>query len=271
MTEWGGRGGDSKTNLDFRSADPTDGWESVLVKQVVCLVVESPLADGEGGARILHLLHHVCKGLGLVLAELFEIFAAGNIKLVRGLWLWWFKWARQDGNLGVCDRLLHLWVGHVFVEQHALYQHSILQLPSNLPIHLNQLKIYIFRLHVGDLQHCVHRNLRKLFVAPVHTAVGKVGKVGGWGWVGEDQRREQVRDDNSRQAALYYRKANTPLSRSLSLSSLSPLSWPYETPWMRVRVRVRVRVQMCVCKCAGPSHAGTKRPERHVKHVARRV
>ena len=52
-----------------------------MVEQVVCLVVKSPLANGECGASVLHLLHHVGERLCLVLSELFEVFAAAFVEV----------------------------------------------------------------------------------------------------------------------------------------------------------------------------------------------
>ena len=37
------------------TSDPSDGGQFLLQQQVVGLIVEAPLADGEGGARGLHL------------------------------------------------------------------------------------------------------------------------------------------------------------------------------------------------------------------------
>ena len=64
----------------------------------------------------------------------------------------------------------HLGVAHVLVQQHALDEHRVLEPPTDLPVHLNQLKVHILLLHVGDLKHRVHGDLRKLPMASVHTA-----------------------------------------------------------------------------------------------------
>jgi hypothetical protein len=47
--------------LDVLTSHPTDGGEFVLKKKMVGLVVETPLAQGDGGARVLHGLDHIYK------------------------------------------------------------------------------------------------------------------------------------------------------------------------------------------------------------------
>jgi hypothetical protein len=47
--------------FDILASDPTDGREFVLKKEMVGLVVETPLAQGDRGARVLHDLDHIYK------------------------------------------------------------------------------------------------------------------------------------------------------------------------------------------------------------------
>ena len=47
--------------LDVMTSHPTDGGEFVLKKKMVGLVVETPLAQGDRGAGVLHGLDHIYK------------------------------------------------------------------------------------------------------------------------------------------------------------------------------------------------------------------
>ena len=91
--------------LDLGSADPPDGGQLPLKEEMVGLVVKAPLADGQGGAGVLDLLHHLVEFLQLVLPQVAVVLHVGHVQLVLGLWLGGLKRAGQDGQLHVFQAL----------------------------------------------------------------------------------------------------------------------------------------------------------------------
>ena len=61
----------------------------------------------------------------------------------------------------------HLRVTHVFVNDHALYQCSLLQFSPNLPIHLDQFKVHVPTFQVRYGENSFHCNLRHVALTTV--------------------------------------------------------------------------------------------------------
>jgi hypothetical protein len=83
-----------------------DSWQLPLQEKVVCLVVKSPLTNGQGGSGLFDLGDHLVKLLGLVLPQVPVVFNAGHIQLMLGLRLWGLKRTGEDGNLDIAKLLL---------------------------------------------------------------------------------------------------------------------------------------------------------------------
>lgn len=77
-----------------------------MQQEVIGLVVESPLTDGQRRASLLHSGHNLYKLVLLVLVQFFVIFHRGDVQLMLGLGLWWFKRAGQDGQRDVFQGLI---------------------------------------------------------------------------------------------------------------------------------------------------------------------
>ena len=91
--------------MSIETAWLPDSWQLPLQKQVVGLVVETPLADGQRGPGLLDLCHHLVKLLGLVLPQVAVVLDAGHVQLVLRLRLWRLERAGQDGDLHVTEFL----------------------------------------------------------------------------------------------------------------------------------------------------------------------
>jgi hypothetical protein len=92
-----------------------------------------------------------------------------------GLWLWRLEWTGEDGNLHIAQLLRHLGVREVLVDNDALHQHAVLHTAAHLSLYLDQLKIDVPRLQVGNGHDGVHGNLCHLFVALVNDLGAECG------------------------------------------------------------------------------------------------
>ena len=79
-----------------------------------------------------NLFDHRDERLLFVIPELLVVLTRLHVELVSGLRLRGLEGAGEDGDLGVVQVLVHLRMAHVLVEQHALYQDSILHLATDL-------------------------------------------------------------------------------------------------------------------------------------------
>ena len=156
-------GGDGDEH-DFRSAHPPDGRQMVLEEQMVGLVVETPLADGQIGARGLYLVNHLDKLLALVRLQLLELFDARDVEPVLRLGLWRLERACEDGDLGVPHLGRHLGVREVLVDDDALDEKGVLQRAAHLSIHLDELKVDVLALEVRHREDRVNGDVGKLVV-----------------------------------------------------------------------------------------------------------
>lgn len=135
---------------------------------MVGLVVETPLADGQVGARGLYLLNHLDELLALVRLQFLELFDARDVEPVLGLGLWWLERACEDGDLGVSHLGRHLGVREVLVDNDTLDEKGILQSATDLSIHLDELKVDVLAFEIGDREDSVHGDVRKLIVRLGH-------------------------------------------------------------------------------------------------------
>ncbi|KAI6768986.1 hypothetical protein HG531_010090 [Fusarium graminearum] len=74
--------GSNSNQLNLRPTDPSNSWQLVLEEEMVGLVVETPLADGQVSTCILDLLNHLDKLLLFVVLKLLELLDAGDIKVL---------------------------------------------------------------------------------------------------------------------------------------------------------------------------------------------
>lgn len=135
---------------------------------MVRLVIETPLADNQIGASVLHPdlrtlarfynvtkiwiyvspLDHVQKLLLLVLSQLLVFLHALNIQLVFRLRPRRFKGTSQNSNLGVSNNRRHLGMRHVLVDDDTLDEGSILERASDFAVDLDEFKVDVAALEV---------------------------------------------------------------------------------------------------------------------------
>ena len=82
---------------------------------------------------------------------------------------------RRGGRRGTY--FWHLWVTHVFVDDHALHQCSLLQFSPDFPIHLDQFKVHIPTFQVCYGENSFHCNLCHMALTTVDA--GERGREGG--------------------------------------------------------------------------------------------
>ena len=156
-------GGDGD-QLDLRPSDPSYGGQLVCEQEVVGLVVETPLADDDVGAGVLDLVDHLCELVGLVVLQLLELLDGCDVELVLGLGLGGLEGACEDGEFGVLDLGRHLGMREVLVYYDTLDQQCVLHRTTDLAVHLDQLKVDILALEVGDGENGVDGDLGELVV-----------------------------------------------------------------------------------------------------------
>ena len=167
--------------LDLHPTDPSDGRQAVLKQEVVGLVVEPPLADDKVGPAVLHPLNHIPEVLLLLFVQLLVRIPAGDIELVLGLGLGRLEGAGEDAHLCVLDRLGHLGVGDVLVDDDAVDELGVLEGPAGLALHPDHVEVDIVPVQVGDVEDRVEGDLGHL--ALVH--VDDLGAEGGHGSLDE--------------------------------------------------------------------------------------
>jgi len=143
---------------------------------VVGLVVKAPLADDEVGAGVLDpelsalitgvypLLDHVQELLLLVHLELLVLLDTLNVELVLGLGAGRLKRTREDGNLGVLDLVGHLGVRKVLVDNDTVDNVRVLEGTTDLAVDLDELKVDVAALEVGNGKDGIDGNVGKLVV-----------------------------------------------------------------------------------------------------------
>jgi hypothetical protein len=82
-----------------------------------------------------------------------------------GLRLGRLKRAGEDGNLDIPQLLRHLRMREVLIHNDPLHQHAVLHASSHLRLQLDQLKVDISRLQIGDSHDGVDSDARHLLVA----------------------------------------------------------------------------------------------------------
>ena len=140
--------GDSQ-EFNLCATYPADGWELVLEKEVVCLVIKAPLADDQVRSRFLDLLDHLSKPFLLSLVQLLVLLGGVDLQRVLGLRFGRFERTRQDDDLGVLDSLRHLGVAHMLIQKDTTNQLAVLHLATGLSFHFDQAQVHILSLKVS--------------------------------------------------------------------------------------------------------------------------
>ena len=151
-------------HLDLGAADPPHSGQIVLHKQMIRLVVEAPLADHQVRTGVLHPLDHVLELALLVLPQLLVLFYARDVQLMLRLRTRRLERTCEDRDLRVLDGVRHLWVGEVFVDEHALDERGVGERASDLSVNFDQVEWHVLPLEVCDREHCINSNLCELIV-----------------------------------------------------------------------------------------------------------
>jgi len=149
--------------LNFRSTDPTYGRQIILHQQMVRLVIEAPLTDDQICAGIFHPLDHVRKFLFLIFSELLVLVNAGDVQFMLRLWARRFERTCEDGEFRILNKVGHLRVRHVFVDENAFDQRSVREGTSDFAIDLNEVEGNVAPLQICHSQHSVDGYLCELF------------------------------------------------------------------------------------------------------------
>merc|ERR1719444_17012 len=142
---------------------------------MVSLIIKAPLADSQTGSSIDDLLNHIFKCLSLVISELLVILDALNIELMLGFWLWGLKWTGQDSNTYILQFFGHLWMREVFVNNNTLDQHTVFHTSTNLGLNLDQLKVDVLGLEIGNSHDGIDGNVGHLVVTLVDDLAAQGG------------------------------------------------------------------------------------------------
>lgn len=150
--------------LDFWPTNPSDSREIVLHQQVVRLVVEAPLADDKIRTRVLDHADHVCKLLALVFAQALVLLYGCDLELVLRLRPRGLERACQDGEPSIFDRVRHLRVREVLVDEYTPDERRVRERAADLAVNLNEVERHVTSLHVRDCKHGVDSDLCELLV-----------------------------------------------------------------------------------------------------------
>lgn len=120
---------------------------------MVGLIIETPLAKNNIGARIFNSGDHVGEVVLLHLLELFVVLDRLDLNTVLGLGLWWFEGAGENDNLGVLDFLLHLGVREIFVNNNTFNELGVFNSTSRLGDDLDKVKVNVTAFNVSNVKH----------------------------------------------------------------------------------------------------------------------
>lgn len=132
---------------------------------MVGFIVETPLAEDNVGAGVLHSLDHVGEVCLLHLLELIILLGVLNFKPVLGLRFGGLERAGENDDLGIVDFLIHLRMREVLVDDNSLNELGVFDTATSLGNNLNQIKVNILSLNVGDVEHGFDGEVGKVVLA----------------------------------------------------------------------------------------------------------
>mmetsp|Transcript_5939 Transcript_5939/g.10682 ORF Transcript_5939/g.10682 Transcript_5939/m.10682 type:complete len:257 (-) Transcript_5939:145-915(-) len=149
--------------LNLYSSHPSDRGQVVLKQKVVCLIIKAPLANNQGRARILHLLHHILKVcLFRHLHFLIGLYIL-NFQLMLGLWFWRLKRTGEDAYFCVIHLFRHLRVGEILIDHDTMHQDGIFQLPPHFALDFDEIEVDFLSFHICNCKDSVDADLTQLF------------------------------------------------------------------------------------------------------------
>ena len=132
---------------------------------MVGLVIETPLAEDDIGARVLHSANHVCEIALLHLLKTLVVRSALDLETVLGLGLGGLEWAGEDAHLRVSVNLVHLRVGELLVENDTLDEAGIFERTTSLGDDFDKVEVDITSLQVGNVEHGLESEVSVVFLA----------------------------------------------------------------------------------------------------------
>jgi hypothetical protein len=154
----------AQTHLDLGTTNPPDGRKVVLHEQVICFVVEAPLADNEVCSAVLDHPNHIRKLLLLVLPEMAVLLHARDLELVLGLRTRGLERARQDGELGVLYRMRHLRMREVLVDEHAVDERGVSERAADFAVDFDEVERHVAAFEICNGEHSIDSDLGELLV-----------------------------------------------------------------------------------------------------------
>ncbi len=142
--------GSESEELDLNTTDPADGGKFVMHEEVIGLVVETPLAEDDVGARVLAALDHIGKVVLLHLVELLVVLSRLDLETVLGLGLGGLEGAGEDENLSIVNFLDHLRVREVLVNDDTGNEGGVFEGATSLGNDLDVVEVNIATLEIGD-------------------------------------------------------------------------------------------------------------------------
>lgn len=109
-------------------------------------------------------VNHLLELLLFVRLQLLVLFDALNVKLVLGLGARGLKGTGEDSELGILYLVGHLRMGEVLVDDDTVYKAGVLKSTSDLAVDLDELKVDVTALQVGNGENRVDGNVGKLVV-----------------------------------------------------------------------------------------------------------
>mmetsp|Transcript_12974 Transcript_12974/g.25882 ORF Transcript_12974/g.25882 Transcript_12974/m.25882 type:complete len:424 (-) Transcript_12974:549-1820(-) len=159
--------------LDFHAADPAHCRKLTLHEQMVCLIIEPPLAYSERAPDVLDLFHHVDKVLLLLLVQRLVFLHRVDRDIVLCFRFWRLKGTCQDADFRVLNVLFHPRVADVFVKHNAVHQLRILHLPARLALHLDKIQVHVLPLEIRHRKDRFDGNIRHLIQTTSNNLGGK--------------------------------------------------------------------------------------------------
>ena len=144
---------------------------------MIGFVVEAPLAEDNICTGVLYSLDHIGEVGLLHLLELFVLLSILNLEPVLGLRLRRLEGAGKDDDLGVINLFVHLGVREVLVNNDALNELRVLDSSTSLGDDLDEIKVDILPLEVGDMEHGLDSKLCEVVLTLAYN-LGSEGRRG---------------------------------------------------------------------------------------------
>ena len=133
-----------KTYLDLGTSHPPNSRQLILHQQMIRFIIKSPLTNHQIRSGILHPPNHLLKLLLLILPQFLIFLYTRDIQFMLCFWAGRFERTGEDGEFGVTDRVGHLGVGHVFVDEDAFDEGGVGEGTSDFTVDFDEIEGNVF-------------------------------------------------------------------------------------------------------------------------------